>query len=153
MTLRDNAEELSGHFHVIRTKLLGVVKYNPATSSLLNVQESHLLLDLGTRGPITMSAVARELQLSLSSATAVVDKLEEKALVRRERDPQDRRIVNVALTDEGSKLFQLLQEARLTAVLGILKTLSPDEQEVLLGLFRKIAAKLDDERSTDASGG
>jgi DNA-binding MarR family transcriptional regulator len=141
-TTRSMARELSAHFHVIREKLHGIDKHNAATAQVINFQEAHLLMSIGTKGPLTMSEIARTLQLTLSSVTAVVDKLEKKKFVRRVRTAQDRRLVRVELTVAGRKFYNLVEAAHLTLTDSMLKILDPAEREVFLGLFRKISQSL-----------
>ena len=137
------ARELSAHFHVIREKLHGIDKHNAATAQVINFQEAHLLMSIGTKGPLTMSEIARTLQLTLSSVTAVVDKLEKKEFVRRRmRNAQDRRLVRVELTAAGRKFYNLVEAAHVTLTDSMLKILDPAEREVFLGLFRKISQSL-----------
>ncbi|HEX3836980.1 MAG TPA: MarR family transcriptional regulator [Steroidobacteraceae bacterium] len=141
-TTRSMARELSAHFHVIREKLHGIDKHNAATAQVINFQEAHLLMSIGTKGPLTMSEIARTLQLTLSSVTAVVDKLEKKKFVRRVRTARDRRLVRVELTVAGRKFYNLVEAAHLTLTDSMLKILDPAEREVFLGLFRKISQSL-----------
>jgi DNA-binding MarR family transcriptional regulator len=136
------ARELAAHFHVIREKLHGIDKHNAATAQVINFQEAHLLMSIGTKGPLTMSEIARTLQLTLSSVTAVVDKLEKKKFVRRARSAEDRRLVRVDLTASGGKFYNLVESAHLTLTGSMLKILDPAEREVFLGLFRKISQSL-----------
>jgi DNA-binding MarR family transcriptional regulator len=137
------ARELAAHFHVIREKLHGIDKHNAATAQVINFQEAHLLMSIGTKGPLTMSEIARTLQLTLSSVTAVVDKLEKKKkFVRRARSAEDRRLVRVELTASGGKFYNLVESAHLTLTGSMLKILDPAEREVFLGLFRKISRSL-----------
>jgi DNA-binding MarR family transcriptional regulator len=141
-TTKGMARELSAHFHVIREKLHGIDKHNAATAQVINFQEAHLLMSIGTKGPLTMSEIARTLQLTLSSVTAVVDKLEKKKFVRRARSAEDRRLVRVDLTASGGKFYNLVESAHLTLTGSMLKILDPAEREVFLGLFRKISQSL-----------
>ena len=76
----------------------------------------------------------------MSSITGIVDKLETKKVVRRSRSIEDRRIVQVVLTEEGNKVFQTAMEGHLEMVRTHLNALSPQEQDVFLALFQKIAA-------------
>ena len=141
-TTKSMARELSAHFHVVREKLHGIDKHNAATARVINFQEAHLLMSIGTKGPLTMSEIARTLQLTLSSVTAVVDKLEKKNLVRRARSAEDRRLVRVELTVAGRKFYNLVESAHLTLTGSMLRILDPAEREVFLGLFRKISHSL-----------
>ena len=141
-TTKSMARELSAHFHVIREKLHGIDKHNAATAQVINFQEAHLLMSIGTKGPLTMSEIARTLQLTLSSVTAVVDKLERKKFVRRARSAEDRSLVRVELTVAGRKFYNLVEAAHLTLTGSMLRILDPAEREMFLGLFRKISQNL-----------
>jgi DNA-binding MarR family transcriptional regulator len=63
------------------------------------------LLAVNEREPATASAVAREVHLSASTVVGILDRLEAKSLVRRERSATDRRVVHVWLTDAGRELI------------------------------------------------
>ena len=141
-TTKSMARELSAHFHVVRDKLHGIDKHNAVTAQVINFQEAHLLMSIGMQGPLTMSEIARVLQLKLSSVTAVVDKLEEKHFVRRARSERDRRLVRVELTAAGRKFHNLVEAAHLTLTDSMLKILDPAERETFMALFRKIAQGL-----------
>src|SRR3546814_9932586 len=56
------------------------------------------------RGPLTATAISREIHVSASTVVGILDRLEDKGLVRRERGREDRRIVFVTATEAGIKL-------------------------------------------------
>ncbi len=55
-------------------------------------------------GPITATAISREIHVSASTVVGILDRLEEKGLIRRERGREDRRIVFVSATPAGMEL-------------------------------------------------
>jgi DNA-binding MarR family transcriptional regulator len=65
--------------------------------------------------------------------------LETKGLLRRQRSAEDRRVVRVELTDAGQETYRTCVEMHLRFNRSILGTLTEDEQEIVLVLFRKIA--------------
>ena len=67
----------------------------PQLVSLLSVEEHE---------PVTPSTIARDVHLSPSTVIGILDRLEAKGLVRRQRDLRDRRLVRVSLTDQGKEL-------------------------------------------------
>lgn len=142
MNVAAKSEELAGYIREIREKLHTADKRNPKTAAVLSVQEAHVLLSIGGRGRMTMSEIARRLHLSLSSMTAVVDKLEKKKFVSRGRQKDDRRVVEVALTRAGAKFYKLVREGHMQVMEKFLTALSTPEQDTLLTLFRKITANL-----------
>src|SRR5690606_39950740 len=56
------------------------------------------------RGPLTATAISREIHVSASTVVGILDRLEDKGLVRRERGREDRRIVFVTATEAGITL-------------------------------------------------
>jgi DNA-binding MarR family transcriptional regulator len=58
----------------------------------------------------TVGDVAGHLQLSLSSATQLVERLTKSELVKRKHDPSDRRIIRLSITENGIKELENMQE-------------------------------------------
>lgn len=64
------------------------------------------LLAVIESGPLTATAISREISVSPSTVVGILDRLEEKNLIRRERSREDRRTVFVTATDAGRQLAQ-----------------------------------------------
>ncbi len=62
------------------------------------------LLALLEGGPLLTTRLAQKVYLSPSTVVGIVDRLEEKGLVARERSPKDRRQVLVSITVAGEQL-------------------------------------------------
>ncbi len=62
------------------------------------------LMAIDERGPLTSSALAKLVYLSPSTLVGILDRLEQKSLVIRERSRQDRRVVNIEITADGHRL-------------------------------------------------
>lgn len=76
---------------------------------------------LERHGDMPMSRLADALDVSLSNASGVIDRLEERGFVERIRVPDDRRIVLVHLTDAGRRAMaeiDVLKDEMLQKVLG-----------------------------------
>jgi len=56
------------------------------------------------KGPLTATAISREVHVSASTVVGILDRLEDKGLIVRERGRADRRIVFVSATDAGRRL-------------------------------------------------
>ena len=65
---------------------------------------------------LRMVDIARLLTIAKSAVTKTVDRLEERGLIARQRDPSDRRTVHATLTTEGERLFAAAQPAFADAV-------------------------------------
>ena len=64
------------------------------------------LLALREYGPLPTSRLAKYIMVKPSTATGIVDRLEEKGLVARQRGPLDRRVVTIQLTQRGTALAE-----------------------------------------------
>jgi DNA-binding MarR family transcriptional regulator len=104
----------------------------------INIAEVHVIEFLGDRGSCMMRELAEFLLVAVNTVTSIVDKLEQKKLVRRERDESDRRIVMVQLTAKGQEAFQAILEERLNGCRAMLTPLTEDEQDIFILLMRKI---------------
>jgi MarR family 2-MHQ and catechol resistance regulon transcriptional repressor len=74
-------------------------------------------------GPLSQGQLCQKILRSGSNVTTVVDNLEKHALVRRDRDEEDRRVQIVTLTDQGRALIaEAFPEhvARVAEVIGVL---------------------------------
>ena len=69
-------------------------------------------------GPRPMSALGRELGVSLSAMTQIADRLERARLVKRVAKGGDRRVRCLQLTDGGEKIMRLRQKCARRAHLG-----------------------------------
>lgn len=78
-----------------------------------NTQLQHAILQLLTTNQRPrVTAIARQMHLSLPSTTQVLGRLERARLVRRQTDPNDRRSVRFHLTPYGARHLRDLQAAR-----------------------------------------
>jgi DNA-binding MarR family transcriptional regulator len=70
---------------------------------------------------------------------ALIDELEGRGLVARERDPDDRRNYAISLTEEGRQLLAELGRVAREHELAMTSGLDDDERTQLLALLRRIA--------------
>jgi len=95
-------------------------------------------------GPMTMGDLSRALNVPLSSATRIVDFMVKNNFVERLPDPDDRRVVRVALTETGSLMHRAMNSAIQRRVERMLRPFTPDERETLITLLRKLVAGLEE---------
>jgi DNA-binding MarR family transcriptional regulator len=72
----------------------------------LTPARTHLLWELGRRGPSTQRVLADALDVSARNVTGLVDALEGTGFVVRRPHPEDRRATLVTLTDRGAAVFE-----------------------------------------------
>lgn len=88
----------------------------------------------------TPAALARVMQIDSTAVTRLIDRLEKKGLLKRAPNPPDRRSVAVELTESARELLPALEECSKQTNRAFLKGISSDEQRVLMGLLRRLAA-------------
>lgn len=81
-----------------------IYSHKLATAHGVTVPQLSCLLRVVEAGPLTLKALAREVDLSSSTLVGIVDRLEIKELVRRERSTADRRQVMISATPQGVAL-------------------------------------------------
>ncbi|MBE7940748.1 MULTISPECIES: MarR family transcriptional regulator [Ramlibacter] len=104
---------------------------------------------------MTVAELARQCRLDVGGMTRMLDRLEAKGLVRRERSQTDRRVVNLALTPEGRERAQKIPAVLCGVQNNHLRGFSKDEWELLRGLLRRIldnAVQIRAERDQAAQG-
>jgi DNA-binding MarR family transcriptional regulator len=80
----------------------------------------------------TMSEIAESSHHLPATLTGIIDRLYERGLVTRERDPRDRRSLRVALTQSGRDLLEQVDNSKKAWMANLLKGLSPEERRALI---------------------
>jgi DNA-binding MarR family transcriptional regulator len=104
-------------------------------------EEMRTFIVLGAYGRVTMTSLAERLNVPLSTATHTIDRLVAKELVVRTRSEQDRRIVQVDVSEFGQKLRASSEVKKMAMARSWLEPLSPGEREIFLELMAKITER------------
>jgi DNA-binding MarR family transcriptional regulator len=102
----------------------------------LSMAQVKALLAVGKEGDPSMGMVAKELNIGLSAASQIVERLVKAGLVERRPNPSDRRITQCVLSPEGERLWQRLRTGSQRLRL-IVERLAPDD---LASLERGLSA-------------
>jgi len=108
-------------------------KWPGGALSLVHLQ---VLFTLDTEGPLPMRHLAEAMDVSQASATGIVDRMEQRGLVERLRDDEDRRVVRVALAAGGRQTLGVMATERRERLTQILDQLTDHELEGLLAGLR-----------------
>lgn len=112
----------------------------------LTLAEFGVLEALHHKGPMLLGEVQRSLLVSSGGVTYLVDRLERRGLVRRDRCDEDRRARYAVLTDAGTAFVREAFPRHAAAVHAAMVGLSADEQCTARELLRALgttAAALD----------
>jgi DNA-binding MarR family transcriptional regulator len=136
---------LAGHVARIARRLLveALAKHD------LRLPHFAVLTALSDFGPLAQHELADRLGLNRSHLVGYLDDIEQRGLVHRERDPQDRRRQRVALTPPGRTLLRRLQDIAHRSEAECLQVLSEPERRTLTELLGRVV-RADDEARRQA---
>ncbi len=86
----------------------------------------------------TVAELAREAHMDAGAMTRMLDRLENKDLCKRVRNAEDRRVVNVELTDAGREAAQRIPAILCDVQNAHLKGFTQEEWQMLKGLLRRM---------------
>ena len=119
--------------------------YSKRLSQLHQITTPQLvaLMTIAKMGPCSMSTIGKAIFVSPSTVVGIVDRLEEKGLVLRMRDTQDRRHVHVSLTSKGEQLLDQSPSALPEGFSLALQALTNDERQSLIISLEQFAQLLE----------
>src|SRR3954447_16325935 len=118
----------------------------------ISMTHLHILWVLEHHGDVTMSRLAELLDVSLSNATGLVDRMAERGLIDRIRVPNDRRIVLVRPSEQGARIrdeIEAIKQDRLRSILG---RLPAERLERVLGAISDLRGAVGEEIGADHLG-
>ena len=130
---------------LIRKLIQGAELYTKELNKKHSVTAAQLncLLALYENGPLPPSQIARHMMVKSSTVTGVIDRLEKKRLVTRQRNSPDRRIINIQLTPDGKKLAKIAPPPIQQRVVDGLQQLSSRELDQIIFSLAKLTKMLD----------
>jgi|SRR5690554_2999159 len=127
----DNKIDQVRKFNRIYTRKIGVLREGLLHSSY-SLSEVRILFEIANNDNPTATKLSRELGLDAGYLSRILARFEEKGFIERVRSEDDGRKFFIFLTQEGIKLFSLLNQRSQEEVAEILKELSEEDQKQLL---------------------
>jgi DNA-binding MarR family transcriptional regulator len=144
-TIHDQSRELTSLF-VSLTRQLLVVDDFVAELPLRQLRVCVVLYD----GPRSMSALSRELGVSLSAMTQIADRLERARLVKRSFEGTDRRVRCLQLTPRGHRIMRLREEARIQRAQSVVERMPESTREQVIQSMRTLLSVTESQLNSDA---
>ena len=104
----------------------------------LTVSQFGVLEAIYHLGPLSQRDLGRKILRSSGNITMVIDNLEKRRLVQRERNTSDRRVIVIHLTKEGQKLIHEIFPSHATLITRELGVLKAADQKILGDLCKKV---------------
>ncbi len=109
----------------------------------LTVPQLVVIRAIGHEGLPSASEVARAVSLSQATVTTILNRLEERGLLTRERSTQDRRRVILQLTEAGSAVLREAPLPLQDTFSGRFDALSQWEQHQIVSALARVAEMMD----------
>ena len=102
-----------------------------------------LLVVLDRHAPLNLGTLAEHLEVSMPSASRLVDRMVEAGLVRREAAAHSRREVSLAVTAQGRRAVGSLRRSRRRAIAGVLDRMTAEDRRALVAGLAAFARAAD----------
>ncbi len=109
----------------------------------ISMAQLNIMYTLQRNGVMTMSRLADVLDVSLSNATGLIDRMEERGFIARTRVPEDRRIVLVDVTEAGTRMIQENDALSDELMRDVLARLNPEELPAIAHAVAEVRSALE----------
>lgn len=117
-------------------------KYLAKTTGL-TAPQILLLQTIRDKGEVTIGELANEISLSQATVTTILDRLEKRCLVYRERSKEDKRKVHAYLTEEGVNILKDAPIPLQDQFASQFNVLQDWEQTMIISSLQRIAQMMD----------
>ena len=100
--------------------------------------DMHVIDAIGIGEPKNMSAIARELSVTMGTLTIAMNSLVKKGYVIRQRGKADRRVVYISLSEKGTKAYHRHKDFHEQMVKSAVKELTEEELKALIKALRSL---------------
>ncbi len=139
---RDEVRALSAYIKLMRaSESVSARTQRHLSDARLTASQFGALEALYHLGPLSQADLGQKILRSSGNITMVVDNLEKRGLVKRERRQEDRRYNTVRLTSRGEKLIAEVFPRHAGKIVEAMNVLTKTEQETLGKLCRKLGLK------------
>ncbi|MGQ0815179.1 MAG: MarR family winged helix-turn-helix transcriptional regulator [Gemmatimonadota bacterium] len=104
----------------------------------LTLAEFAVLEALYHKGPLLLGEVQKKILVSSGGVTYLVDRLEQRGLVRRKLCAEDRRARYAELTEAGAALMDRIFPEHADAIQEVVSALAPDEQRAMIRMMKEL---------------
>ncbi|MFH1848362.1 MAG: MarR family transcriptional regulator [Candidatus Omnitrophota bacterium] len=108
------------------------------SNGALTIHQLVILDLLLERKSCNMSEISRGLNLTMSAATAIIDKMIGSKLVKRERSTEDRRVVRVIMQAKGRDIIDKINKGRRDLANNVFSVLTASEKSEYLRFLKKV---------------
>jgi len=114
----------------------------------ITLPQFFVLNHLDKHGESKMNELAKVMDVTTAAATGIVDRLVRYGYIMRVYDPNDRRVINVRLTQKGADLVKRIGRQRIEVTREVFGKISREERENYLAIMLHIRDILMEEKKS-----
>ena len=126
---------------------LGWLSKSDAACCGITGAQCHTLLEIGSRGGIALIDLASALNLDTSTISRTIDNLAQDGLVERKANPDDRRYIDISLTEAGQKIFDEINCTYDQFYADIFQSIPPEKHRQVIESINLLADALSHTKS------
>ena len=115
----------------------------------LPIAHWYYLRVLAQRGELNQLELSKRVGIASTTAVPALDSMEKRGLLKRTRDPMDRRRYYVSLTDDGRRLVDKLMPEIIRIISDSFDGVAPDDMLTFWGVLHRIAHNLTGKSNED----
>ncbi|KND58886.1 Transcriptional regulator, MarR family [Candidatus Burkholderia verschuerenii] len=124
----------------VRSTMWNMVTQQTTSELGITSTQASIMFMLAVGKCATAADIAREYGIDASAVTRLIDRLEKRGLLSRVRSEADRRVVRLALTDDGRAMAEKVPPIFTSVLDKLLTGFSPEEVGFLKNMLRRILA-------------
>jgi len=143
---KDKLDELATRYFEVSFMVhrRGETLINQHISDHLTHDQHFVLNYIHKNHSVTSSKLAEILNIKKSAVTALINRLEEKALIERKRQHDDRRVVHLSLSSKGQRLSEVCNQKVNEIVEDLITRFNDEEIHQFMQTYEKIALFLNE---------
>lgn len=116
----------------ILVRNLGILEKNDASCCSVTVGQCHAIVEIGRVGSISLTDLSDLIGVDKSTMSRTINNLVEDSLVIRDIDEDNRRYVNIQLTDSGRTIYNNIEKTMNTYYQGIFDSIPEEKRNQVL---------------------
>lgn len=108
------------------------------------LQQWVVLMLVRDRLALTVADLCRETDHDSGAMTRLIDQLEARKLIERRRNPQDRRVIELSLTELGNETVEALIVIAIDSLNTVMQDFTHEEVKLFKSMLRRLIGRLED---------
>ncbi|MDQ0201381.1 MarR family 2-MHQ and catechol resistance regulon transcriptional repressor [Neobacillus ginsengisoli] len=93
------------------------------------------------KGMQTVQQICNRILLASGSMTYVIDKLEQKGLLKRNFCPEDRRVIHITITESGKKIMDKIFPQHRKVIEKLFDGIDQEEKQQIISVLKRVGQK------------